>query len=40
MLYADDLIVADKENAGIRTRFSDWQWALESKGLRINTKKT
>src|SRR6218665_566232 len=35
-----DLIVADKEVAGIQTRFSDWQWSLESKGLKINTRKT
>jgi len=28
MLYADDLIVADKEEAGIQTRFTDWQRAL------------
>ena len=41
MLYADDLIiVADKEEAGIQARFSDWQWALESKELKINVKKT
>src|SRR6218665_2260301 len=40
MLYTNDLIVADKEEAGIQVRFSDWQWALENKGLKINIKKT
>src|SRR6218665_3059719 len=40
MLYSDDLIVDDKEEAGIQAHFSDWQWALESKGLKINFKKT
>ena len=40
MLYADDLIVADEEEAGIQTRFTDWQEALESKGLKININKT
>jgi len=28
MLYAYDLIVADKKEAGIQTRFIDWQRAL------------
>ena len=40
MLYVDDLIVADKEDAGIQTRFTDWYRALESKGLKININKT
>ena len=39
MLYADDLIAADKEEAEIQTGFTDWQ-ALESKGLKININKT
>ena len=40
MLYSDDLIVADKKEAGLQAHFSDWHWALESKGLKINIKKT
>ena len=38
MLDADDLIVADKEEARIQTRFTDWQRALESEGFKINDK--
>src|SRR5688572_6520992 len=40
MMYADNLIVADSEEAGLQTRFTDWQGALESKGLKININKT
>src|SRR6218665_1814541 len=39
MMYADDLIVTVKEDAGIQKRFSDWQGALESKGPTININK-
>ena len=43
ILYADDLIVADKGKAGIQTRFPDWQsgrghW--RAKYLKININKT
>src|SRR6218665_3112731 len=40
MLYADDLIVADKTTTGAQTKFTKWQKELESKGLKINTSKT
>ena len=40
MLYADNLIVADKTTTGAQTRFTKWQKELESKGLKINTSKT
>ena len=39
MMYADELIVTVKENAGIQTRFSDWQWALGSEDPTININK-
>jgi len=38
--YADDLIVADKEEAKLQARFFDWPSALESKGFKIDIKKT
>jgi len=40
MLYADDLIVAEDSPASLQTRFTSWQGALESKGLKINAGKT
>jgi len=40
MLHADDLIVADKEEAGTQTRSTDWQRAQKCKGRKININKT
>ena len=40
MMYADDLIVTVKEDAGIQTCFSYWQGALGSKDTTININKT
>ena len=40
MIYADDPIVADKGEAEIKTRFTDWQRASESKGYKININYT
>lgn len=40
ILYADDLIIADDTAANSQASFSQWQRALESKGLKINTSKT
>src|ERR1700733_2360735 len=40
MLYADDLIIADRTTTGAQTRFTEWQKELESKGLKVNTSKT
>jgi hypothetical protein len=40
MLYADDLIVADDSGEKMQTRFTDWQTALESNGLKVNIAKT
>ena len=40
MLYADDLIVAGDSAANLQSSYSQWQQALESKGLKINAAKT
>jgi len=38
MLYADDLIVVEDSVSNFQTRFSGWQRALESKGLKVKNK--
>jgi len=40
MLYAGDLILADISPAKLQERFSEWQEALESNGLKVNADKT
>jgi len=40
MQYIDDLILADISPAKLQERFSEWQEALESKGLKVNADKT
>ena len=40
MLYADDLIVAEDSSNSLQLRFGQWQRALETKGLKINSNKT
>jgi hypothetical protein len=40
MLYADDLILAEDSASNLQIRFSGWQRALESKGLKVNANKT
>ena len=40
MLYADDLIVAEDASTSLQLRFGQWQRALETKGLKINSTKT
>ena len=40
MLYADDLIIAEASPNKPQKRFSEWEDALESKGLKINADKT
>ena len=40
LVYADDLILEDEETDGLINRANKWKNALESKGLRVNVKKT
>ena len=40
LLYADDLVLMSETMEGLRRRFWNWKDALESKGLKVNTRKT
>ena len=40
LLYADDLVVMSKDMEDLKERFWNWKDALESKGLKVNTRKT
>ena len=40
LLYADDLVIMSKDMEALRKRFWNWKDALESKGLKVNTRKT
>ena len=40
LLYADDLVIMSKDMEDLKERFSNWKDALESKGLKVNTRKT
>ena len=40
LLYADDLVLMSKTMLDLKERFWNWKDALESKGLKINTRKT
>ena len=40
LLYADDLVLMSKDMEDLKERFWNWKDALESKGLKINTRKT
>ena len=40
ILYADDLVLMSQNLEDLRERFQRWRDALESKGLRINIRKT
>ena len=39
-LYADDLILMSETMEDLKERFWNWKNALESKGLKVNTRKT
>ena len=40
LLYADDLVLMSEDMEDLKERFWNWKNALESKGLKVNTKKT
>ena len=40
LLYADDLVLMSKDMEDLKERFSNWRYALESKGLKVNIRKT
>ena len=40
LLYADDLVIMSKDREDLKERFWNWKNALESKGLKVNTRKT
>ena len=40
LLYADDLVIMSKDMEDLKERFWNWKDALESKGLKVNTRKT
>ena len=39
LLYADDLVIMSEDMEDLKERFWNWKDALESKGLKVNTKK-
>ena len=39
LLYACDLVLMSKTMEDLKERFWNWKDALESKGLKVNTKK-
>ena len=39
LLYADDLALMSETMEDLKERFWNWKDALESKGLKVNTKK-
>ena len=40
LLYADDLVLMSEAMQNLKERFLNWKDALESEGLKINTRKT
>ena len=40
LLYADDLVIMSEDMEDLKERFWNWKDALESKGLKVNTRKT
>ena len=40
MLYADDLVLMSESMEGLREKFWKWKEAFESKGLKVNLRKT
>ena len=40
LLYADDLIIMSKDMEDLKEKFWNWKDALESKGLKVHTRKT
>ena len=40
LLYADDLVLMTETMEDLKERFWNWKDALESKGLKVNTRKT
>ena len=39
-VYADDLVIMSEDMEDLKERFWNWKDALESKGLKVNTRKT
>ena len=39
-LYADDLVIMSENMEDLKEKFWNWKYALESKGLKVNTRKT
>ena len=40
LLYADDLVIMSEDMEDLKERFWNWKDALESRGLKVNTRKT
>ena len=40
LLYADDLVIMSEDMEDLKERIWNWKGALESKGLKVNTRKT
>ena len=40
LMYADNLVIMSKDMEDLKERFWNWKDALESKGLKVNTRKT
>ena len=40
LLYADDLVFMSEDMEDLKKRFLNWKDALESKGIKVNTRKT
>ena len=40
LLYADDLVLISETKENRKKRFRNWKDALESRGLKVNTRKT
>ena len=40
LLYADDLVIMSEHMEDLKERFWNWKDAPESKGLKVNTRKT
>ena len=40
LLYADDLVIMSEDMEDLKERFWNWKNALESKGLKVNIRKT
>ena len=39
LLYADDLVIMSEDMEDLKERFWNWKNVLESKGLKVNTRK-